>query len=346
MKIHLVTGACGFVGRNLVKRLLATTSDFLVIVDDLSTGTHPHTWLNARELQGARNEVRIGERILYYQQDCRSFFQRWYQDADWMKKENGVEGINFQDVFHFAAIVGGRSKIEGDPMMVALDLAIDAEFFYWITRFKPKRVLFPSSSAAYPIDLQTDGGAIALAESDINFSKMGRPDMTYGWSKLTGEFLAQIAARNYGISVACVRPFSGYGEDQDLSYPTPAIAARAARKENPFEVWGTGYQGRDFVHIDDCIDCIFLALENISDGSAINIGQGKLTSFRDLISIFTSFAGYSPEIKALVDKPVGVPSRYANMDYVQNTFGWTARISIEEGMRRVYDAALERIKHQ
>jgi nucleoside-diphosphate-sugar epimerase len=229
-------------------------------------------------------------------------------------------------------------------MMVALDLAIDAEFFYWITRFKPQRALFPSSSAAYPIDLQTDGGAIALAESDINFSKMGQPDMTYGWSKLTGEFLAQIAAKNYGISVACVRPFSGYGEDQDLSYPTPAIAARAARKENPFEVWGTGYQGRDFVHIDDCIDCILMALDNIHDGSAINIGQGKLTSFRDLIKIFTSFAGYSPEIKALVDKPVGVHSRYADMNYVQNTFGWTAKISIEEGMRRVYEAALLRIK--
>jgi nucleoside-diphosphate-sugar epimerase len=173
---------------------------------------------------------------------------------------------------------------------------------------------------------------------------MGQPDMTYGWSKLTGEFLAQVAAKNYGISVACVRPFSGYGEDQDLTYPTPAIAARAARKENPFEVWGTGYQGRDFVHIDDCIDCILMALDNIHDGSAINIGMGKLTSFRELIEIFTGFAGYKPEIKALTDKPMGVHSRYSNMDYVNNTFSWKAKISIEEGMRRVYDAALERIR--
>lgn len=344
MNIHLVTGACGFVGRNLVKRLLSTSSDFIVMVDDLSTGTPPETWLPAKELQGAAGGERIGERILYFKQDCRAFFQRWYQDADWMKKATGIDGAAFHDVFHFAAIVGGRSKIEGDPMMVALDLAIDAEFFYWITRFKPKRVLFPSSSAAYPIDLQTDGAAIALAESDINFAKMGQPDMTYGWSKLTGEFLAQIAAKNYGISVACVRPFSGYGEDQDLTYPTPAIAARAARKENPFEVWGTGYQGRDFVHIDDCIDCILMAMDNIHDGSAINIGQGKLTSFRELIQIFTSFAGYTPEIKALTDKPMGVHSRYANMDHVANTFGWKAKISIEEGMRRVYDAAVERLK--
>ena len=331
-------------GRNLVKRLLSTTADFIVMVDDLSTGTHPANWLPISEMQGGDGLERIGERILYFNQDCRSFFQKWYQNPDWMSQNHGIEGNAFHDVFHFAAIVGGRSKIEGDPMMVALDLAIDAEFFYWITRFKPQRALFPSSSAAYPIDLQTTDGAIALAETDINFKKMGEPDMTYGWSKLTGEFLAQIAAKNYGISVACVRPFSGYGEDQDLSYPTPAIAARAARKENPFEVWGTGYQGRDFVHIDDCIDCILMALENIHDGSAINIGMGKLTSFRELIEVFTSFAGYKPEIKTLMDKPVGVHSRYSNMDYVNNTFGWKAKISIEEGMRRVYEAALERLK--
>jgi len=344
MKVHLVTGACGFVGRNLVKRLLSTSSDFLVIVDDLSTGTTPESWLPSSELFESSDSERIGERILYFRQDCRKFFQRWYENPEWLKSF-GLDIVSFDDVFHFAAIVGGRSKIEGDPMMVALDLAIDAEFFYWITRFKPKRALFPSSSAAYPIDLQTDTAAIALAESDINFAKMGQPDMTYGWSKLTGEFLAQVAAKNYGISVACVRPFSGYGEDQDLSYPTPAIAARAARKENPFEVWGTGYQGRDFVHIDDCIDCILMALDNIHDGTAINIGMGKLTSFRDLIEVFTSFAGYKPEIRALVDKPMGVHSRYANMDFVDNTFGWKAKISIEEGMHRVYEAALARIKN-
>ena len=190
-----------------------------------------------------------------------------------LKKKFNLNYDTLNDVFHFAAIVGGRAKIDGDPMMVALDLAIDAEFFYWICNNKPKRVLYPSSSAAYPIDLQTDDGAIALKETDIDFSKMGEPDMTYGWSKLTGEYLAKIAAKFYGVHITCIRPFSGYGEDQDLSYPIPAIAKRAAQKEDPFEVWGTGHQGRDFVHIEDVIDCILLAMDKISDGTAINIGM-------------------------------------------------------------------------
>ena len=113
--------------------------------------------------------------------------------------------------------------------------------------------------------------AIALSESDIDFKKMGQPDMTYGWTKLTGEYLASIAASHYGVSVTCIRPFSGYGEDQDLSYPVPAIARRAALLENPFEVWGSGKQGRDFVHIEDVMDCTLLAMDHITDGRAINI---------------------------------------------------------------------------
>jgi UDP-glucose 4-epimerase len=346
-KLHLVSGGCGFVGRNLVKRLLNTTKDFIFVIDDLSAGTpEPQEWLGEQPSRVIKDLQLFGkeERLLFRKGDFRDFLREISSNPNTINDTYGFELPRFSDVFHFAAIVGGRAKIDGDPMMVALDLSIDAEFFYWVCNYKPERVLFPSSSAAYPIDLQTDGGAIALQESAIQFDKsLGQPDMTYGWSKLTGEYLAQIAAKYYGISVACVRPFSGYGEDQDLTYPVPAIAARAAAKENPFEVWGSGKQGRDFVHIDDCIDAILLAIDNISDGTAINIGSGKLTSFLDIIAIFCKEAGYNPTIKPLLDKPVGVHARYANMDYVSDKFGWKPKISIEEGMKRVYHKALERV---
>jgi nucleoside-diphosphate-sugar epimerase len=105
-------------------------------------------------------------------------------------------------------------------------------------------------------------------------------------------------------------------------------------------VWGSGKQGRDFVHIDDCIDAILMAMDNIKDGTAINIGSGKLTSFLDLIELFSKFAGYEPTIKPLLDKPVGVHSRYSDMSYVNSTFNWKPKISLEEGMKRVYDRAV------
>lgn len=346
IKTHLVSGGCGFVGRNMVNRLFKNTDDRIIFVDDLSVGTDPGTWLNVPLSRTEANASFYGEdeRLIFIKEDFRNTLHHLNTNENHFQETYSIAFEKFADVFHFAAIVGGRAKIDGDPMMVALDLSIDAEFFYWICRHKPARVLYPSSSAAYPVDLQTDTNAIALSESDIDFKRMGQPDMTYGWSKLTGEYLAHIAAKYYGISVTCIRPFSGYGEDQDLTYPVPAIAARAANKENPFEVWGSGNQGRDFVHIDDVLDCTLLAMEKITDGTAINIGQGELTTFLDLIDIFTDFAGYQPTIKPLLDKPVGVHSRYCNMDYVKETLGWEPKISIREGMRRVYEKALENKK--
>lgn len=346
MKMHLVSGGCGFVGRNMVKYLLHHTNDKIFVVDDLSIGTHPSEWLENFTSRKVQDVEVIGaeERMYFWKGDFRDLLFYFRDNPRYIQEKYSLDFDKFSDVFHFAAIVGGRAKIEGNPMQVALDLSIDAEFFYWVCQHQPDRVLYPSSSAAYPVNLQTSDAAVALKEKDIDFEgNLGTPDMTYGWSKLTGEFLAQIAARHYGISVVCIRPFSGYGEDQDLTYPIPAIAARAAKKEDPFEVWGTGKQGRDFVHIDDVIEFIMFLLDNVSDGSAYNIGSGKLTTFLEIIELFTGFAGYKPEIKPLLDKPVGVHSRYADMTYVENKFGWKPKISVEEGMRRVYNAAVRRI---
>jgi nucleoside-diphosphate-sugar epimerase len=83
-------------------------------------------------------------------------------------------------------------------------------------------------------------------------------------------------------------------------------------------------------------------MEKISDGTAINIGMGKLTSFLEIIEVLTKIAGYDPEIKPLLDKPVGVHSRYCDMSFVKDNLGWEAKISVEDGMRRVYEAALQR----
>ena len=356
MRYHLVSGGCGFGGRNMVTHLLTNTEDSVVMVDDLSVGISPAEWLQAERLfdkkEAAREEGNVSwwgadERLIFYKGDFRNFLRSMLDDENWLQQGLGMKAEKFSDVFHFAAIVGGRAKIDGDPMLVALDLSIDAEFFYWAVRHMPERVMFPSSSAAYPVQLQGQTEHVALTETDINFGgNLGQPDMTYGWSKLTGEYLARIAAEHYGLHVACVRPFSGYGEDQDLSYPIPAIAARAAGMEDTFEVWGTGKQGRDFVHIDDCIDCILFALDNIKDGSAINIGSGKITTFLEIISLFTEFASYEPTIKPLLHKPVGVHARYANMDHVFNKLGWQPKISLREGMKRVYDQAVKNVEAQ
>lgn len=304
----------------MVRRLLAQGHE-VVGVDDLSTGLRPEAWSPPLEAN-PRWTLHFG--------DVRDYFR----DAAHER---------FDEAWHFAAVVGGRSQIEGNPLLVARDLAIDADFFYWATQARPQRILFASSSAAYPVDQQGDGHAVPLHEGLIDFAgRLGTPDLTYGWSKLTGEYLASIAARHHGLSVAVVRPFSGYGEEQEEVYPVPAIAGRAARREDPLVVWGSGRQSRDFVHIDDCVDAMQKAIALIHDGRGINIGSGVATSFLEVAACFASIAGYDPQIVAQIDQPTGVFARFADPTRAREVLGFTPQISLRQGLERVYEAALKR----
>ena len=342
----LVTGGCGFVGRHVVKYLLARqASDSIWIVDNLFTGRPPEQWLPpdfglARAAGLYKTYIYKGVTITFVNQDLRDFLRSY------LDRPHDGSLPRFGDVIHLASIVGGRSMIDGDPLLVSTDLAIDAELFCWARLVKPDRLLYASSSAAYPIRLQGAVGSIALREEEIRFeSELGVPDMTYGWSKLTGEYLARIASRRYGLHVACVRPFSGYGEDQEPVYPVPAIAQRVARKEDPLVVWGTGHQARDFVHVDDCVEFMFLVLDRVSDGSGVNIGSGVLTTFLEVAKILSDIAGYSPSVKPLLDQPVGVQNRCADVRLMREEFHWLPRIPLREGLRGVYEAALESVGH-
>ena len=244
--------------------------------------------------------------------DCRDFF-----------KESDE---SFDIVIHLAAIVGGRESIEGRPLAVADNLSIDSEFFQWCLKTKPKKVVYFSSSAAYPIMYQSDDLHIKLREWDLSIYSPKKPDATYGWSKLTGEYLASFVDNVY-----IFRPFSGYGSDQDLSYPFPAYIKRAMDKADPFEVWGKGTQTRDFIHIEDIINAVFVAVENDVKGP-INLGWGRATSFIQLAEMVTYYAGYRAEIITRPDKPVGCMHRVSDNSKLLEFY--TPKITLEEGIER------------
>ena len=311
----LVTGGCGFVGRRFVSWLLK--QNYLVtIVDDLSTGLPLERW--PTRLADSRS---LSRGLTLYHVDFRDYAREATPDFDL--------------VLHLAAIVGGRLTIEGAPLSVATDLAIDATFFNWLVSHgqRPKKVLYSHSSAAYPIADQTRGGHRPLSEDMIDFTaSLGVPDLTYGWSKLTGEFLALQAVGKYGLDVVVYRPFSGYGEDQDFAYPFPSVMRRVTAQESPMIVWGSGEQQRDFIHIDDIVQAVWASAWRLAPGESLNLGSGVGTTFRDLAELGCRMVGHDAAVMSDPTKPEGVFARVADCTRLHQFY--RPVISLEEGVRR------------
>lgn len=302
----LVTGAAGFLGRAFVRHHLSVGDD-VVGVDDLSS---EHAFWS--------DDLAASSRV---REDAAAFM-------------HGSAGP-FDVAYHFAAPVGGRLKIEGDPLFNADSLRLDSEFFRWAIG-KVGVVVYPSSSAVYGVQFQEGSGQI-LEESMFHPAQLTlpAPDEMYGFSKLVGEKLAY-TAEGYGLNSLSIRPFSGYGEGQSLEYPVPSIARRVVRREDPVVIWGSGSQARDFVHVDDLVGATTARLAaGVAGYQSMNIASGTPTTFNDVARLMAELEGYEPEIVNDATKPEGVHSRFG--DPTQMATYYKPRVGLAEGMQRVLE---------
>lgn len=319
MKKVLITGGAGFVGRHFCHALLKQGHQVTCVdsVVPMTGGICP------LEMAGwPLYDPTDYDNFIFIKQDCRTFFGEC-GDTD------------FDEVFHLAAIVGGREMIENNPLAVAEDLGIDAMMWQWSTRTRPGKIVCFSSSAAYPIKYQSRDSYRLLTEDMIDFSSdLGMPDLSYGWSKLTHEYLAKLAYAKHGIRSVTYRPFSGYGEDQDMTYPFPSICRRVLEKksQNQVKVWGTGDQMRDFIHISDCVSGVLASMTSINDGSAVNLSTGIFTSFKDFVRTAADIVGYSPEVTGTSDTPEGVFARGGDTGK-QASLGISHRVPFRAGIK-------------
>ena len=318
MRKVLITGGAGFVGRHFVRRFLDLGDEVHVVdrVAPLTGGIDPAAGWPLFEPRDYRN-------FRFYLQYCRAFFQQ-------------CQATDFDYALHLAAMVGGRLMIENNPLAVADDLAIDAAYWGWAKVAQPRKTVTFSSSAAYPIKFQRQEGHVLLTEDMISFEDdLGMPDMSYGWAKLTCEYIGRLAYEKHGLKSVAYRPFSGYGEDQDDTYPFPSICKRVlANCGAPvITVWGSGTQMRDFIHIEDCVDAVLGTMDQIDDAAALNLSTGILTSFIGFASLAAKLCGFSPDVRGQSDKPTGVYARGGDTTK-QTALGVRHKIPFREGIER------------
>ncbi len=237
---------------------------------------------------------------------------------------------HFDLVIHLAGNVGGRVHIDQSPLWIGENLAIDAAFFAWAVKAQPGRVVYFSSAAAYPISLQARGYETRLRENMVCHGMITEPDSLYGWAKVTGERLSDLA-RRAGVPVTVVRPFSGYGPEQTFDYPFSCFIARGLAREDPFTIWGDGTQCRDWIHADDVIGAVLAAVDNQVDGP-VNLCTGRATPFTELAQIVRDTVGYKGTNNLQVDAPTGPHFRVGDPSALHEFYRTT--VTVEEGVER------------
>ena len=303
MKV-LITGAAGFLGRWFVRHHIEA-GDRVCAIDDLSAAHATPPPYRHGFIQG---------------------------DAGFFFKDNQLD---FDLAYHFAAPVGGRIKIESDPMFNADSLRLDAAFFRW-AKDHAKVAVYPSSSAVYGIDYQRAEDGRPLAESlfEPHALYWAQPDELYGFTKMAGEVLA-VKAAQYGLATLCIRPFSGYGPGQPDDYPVTAILQRAMNREDPLVVWGDGSQKRDFVYVEDIVRATIARLGAGIDGyQVMNIGSGQGHSFPRLAKNAAKIVGYEPDVVRDRTKPMGVAVRVADIDRMSRFIDPASMTPFKEGLEK------------
>ena len=243
--------------------------------------------------------------------------------------------MRYDLVVHCAARSPHRKAIDTQPAAMLYNQMLDAVMFEWAIRSEPRHMIYLSSSAVYPVGLQTTAGIrYRLRERDTGEvdrvpNYLTEPDAIYGQIKRQGEALAD-QSRSAGVRVHVVRPFSGYGEDQSADYPFGRFAEQINNREPIIRLWGDGHQVRDWIHVDDVVNGA-LAVVDVDVADPVNLCTGVGTNMMTLIATMAKEAGYVPRLE-FTKGPTGVAVRVGDPGRMERLF--TPKISLDEGVFR------------
>ena len=319
-KSVLVTGGASFIGSHLVDELIKFGSR-VTVIDDLSSGS----LLNINQVK---------DKIDFINHDLRFMSE----------VEQNFKSVDI--VFHLAAIHGGRGFIETQQSQMLDNLNIDTNVMKMSKNNGVNILVHASSACAYPINLQeNESDRNLLIETQASMSKPGKafPDGVYGWTKLMGEFqLETLATQSFKGRSA--RIFTAYGERENLSHAAIALIAKSELKIDPFPVWGSGNQTRNFTHVSDTVKgLLYLGSdERDLEFDVFNVGMNQHFTVNEFIEeIHTQLKWHPKEWNFQIDKPAGVASRASDNSKIEEIFGWQPSVGLSEGIKRTIEWYLD-----
>ena len=305
----LVTGAGGFIGHHLVKRL--KRDGFWVRGVDIKAPEYEASDADEFELL----DLRRGSNCLL-----------------------ATGGIN--KVYNLAADMGGIGYITAAHALISHNNTLinthmlEAARLQRVTRF-----LFSSSACVYAQNKQKEANVTPLKEED---AYPADAEKGYGWEKLWAELLCQYYREDYGLDTRIVRFHNVYGPlgtyEGGREKAPAAISRKVALLEDgdEIEIWGDGQQTRSFMYVDDCVEgLVHLMASNYA--SPLNLGTEELISIDGLVDLISKIASKKLIKRHDINKPQGVRGRNSDNSRLRQVLGWEPSISLEQGLAVTYN---------
>jgi len=304
----LVTGAGGFIGHHLVKRLKAEGY-----------------WVRGVDIKYPEFEPSPADEFELLD------LRRW---DNCLIATRGID-----EVYHLAADMGGIGYITTYHADVARNnILINAHMLEASRINGVKKFLFTSSACVYPRYRQNTPDVSPLEEED---AYPADPEPGYGWEKLFTEELCRYYWQDYKFETRIVRLHNVYGPLATYEggrEKAPAAICRKialAKDGDEIEVWGDGNQTRSFLYIDDCIEGLIRIMAS-EYREPLNLGSDRLVTINELVDIVAKIAGKNIKKKHDLTKPQGVRGRNSDNTRLRQVLGWEPQIPLEVGLEKTY----------